>query len=55
MSDLIELTPEQLKIVLEQGFIDIPVNKTHVMRITKNDLRISKDDLERIKSGEFNE
>jgi hypothetical protein len=53
MSELIELTVEQIKAIDEKGFCYVQTSPMCFERFTINDIRIKKEDLERIERGEI--
>lgn len=53
MAVAIELTVDQLKKINDNGFCYIEVSPFNFVRFTMKDLRIKKEDLERIKRGEL--
>ena len=53
MAVVIELTVDQLKKIHDNGFCYIEVSPFNFVRFTIKDLRIKKEDLERIKRGKL--
>ena len=50
---LFELTVEQIKKIRDDGFCYIEISPCNFVRFTIKDLRIKKDDLEKIERGEI--
>lgn len=53
MNQVFELTVDQLQKIKEQGFVYIQTSPGYFQKFTIKDLRISKEDLARIESGEI--
>lgn len=53
MSQVIELTVEQLKKIFDHGFCYVEVSPCNFVRFTAKDLHIKKEDLEKIERGEI--
>lgn len=52
MNELVELTIEQVQEIAAKGYTDIIVHGDKVLRVRLEDVRVSKEDIEKLKAKE---